>query len=90
MTKERSEKDGICETCSIHNTSCGYEHRLSLDRLAVDNGCNFTCRIYRTWRGVRRMDSIIIGILTVAALAFIGMLSVAIAMAVITWEEWDE
>ena len=36
------------------------------------------------------MDSIIIGILTVIALAFIGMLSVVIAMAVITWEEWDE
>ena len=36
------------------------------------------------------MDSIIIGIITVIALAFIGMLSVAIAMAVITWEEWDE
>ena len=36
------------------------------------------------------MDSIIIGIITVIALAFIGMLSVAIAMAVITWEECDE
>ena len=34
--------------------------------------------------------NILIGILTVIALAFIGMLSVAIAMAVITWEEWDE
>ena len=36
------------------------------------------------------MDSIITGIITVIVLALIGMLSVAIAMAVITWEEWDE
>ena len=36
------------------------------------------------------MTHTIIGILTVIALAFIGMISVAIAMAVITWEEWDE
>ena len=36
------------------------------------------------------MAHIIISILTVIALAFIGMLSVVIAMAVITWEEWDE
>ena len=34
--------------------------------------------------------NIITGIITVIALAFIGMLSVVIAMAVITWEEWDE
>ena len=34
--------------------------------------------------------NIIIGILTVIALALIGMLSVVIAMAVITGEEWDE
>ena len=30
-----------------------------------------------------------LNIITVIALAFIGMLSVVIAMAVITWEEWD-
>ena len=36
------------------------------------------------------MAHTIIGIITVIALALIGMLSVAIAMAVITWEEWDE
>lgn len=36
------------------------------------------------------MTHIVTGIITVIALAFIGMLSVAIAMAVITWEEWDE
>ena len=36
------------------------------------------------------MTHTIIGIITVIALALIGMLSVVIAMAVITWEEWDE
>ena len=36
------------------------------------------------------MTHALIGIITVIALAFIGMLSVVIAMAVITWEEWDE
>ena len=34
--------------------------------------------------------NILIGIITVAVLAFIGILSVAIAMAVITMEEQDE
>lgn len=34
--------------------------------------------------------NILIGIITVIALAFIGMASIAITLAVITWEEWDE
>ena len=34
--------------------------------------------------------NILIGIITVAVLAFIGTASIAITLAVITWEEWDE
>ena len=34
--------------------------------------------------------NIITGIITVIALALIGMASIAITLAVITWEEWDE
>ena len=34
--------------------------------------------------------NILIGIITVIALAFIGMASIAITLAVITMEEWDE
>ena len=34
--------------------------------------------------------NILIGIITVIALAFIGMASIAITLAAITWEEWDE
>ena len=41
-------------------------------------------------RGVSRMTHTIINIITVAALALIGMASIAITLAVITWEEWDE
>ena len=41
-------------------------------------------------RGVSRMTHIITGIITVLVLALLGMFSVVIAMAVITWEEWDE
>ena len=36
------------------------------------------------------MIHIITGIITVIALALIGMASIAITLAVITWEEWDE
>lgn len=36
------------------------------------------------------MTHIITGIITVIALAFIGMASIAITLAMITWEEWDE
>lgn len=36
------------------------------------------------------MTHTIISIITVIALAFIGMASIAITFAVITWEEWDE
>ena len=34
--------------------------------------------------------NILIGIITVIALALIGMASIAITLAVITMEEWDE
>ena len=36
------------------------------------------------------MTHIITGIITVAALALISTASIAITLAVITWEEWDE
>ena len=54
------EQDGIRKTGSICNLSCRREHRGSPDRFAVDDGRNFTCRIYRTWKGMSGMGKYII------------------------------
>ena len=50
----------------------------------------FLTRLEENERGVSRMTHIITGIITVIALALIGMASIAITLAVITMEEWDE
>ena len=61
-----------------------------------DGGCRYTVEMQSCTmclygeRGVSRMTHTIINIITVAALALIGMASIAITLAVITWEEWDE
>ena len=61
-----------------------------------DGGCRYTVEMQSCTmclygeRGVSRMTHIITGIITVLVLALLGMFSVVIAMAVITWEEWDE